>query len=57
MKQSVPKRQHIKFRLWGITQKKENNIYSMEKVLKSRLTIYRVAQEMSYRVAQEMSYH
>jgi hypothetical protein len=26
-KDSVPKRQHIKFRCWGIAQKKEYNIF------------------------------
>jgi len=26
MEQSIPKRWHIKFRRWGITQKKEYNI-------------------------------
>jgi len=29
---SVPKRRHIKFRRWGITQKKEYNIQNTEKV-------------------------
>jgi len=29
---SVPKRRHIKFRCWGITQKKEYNIQNMAKV-------------------------
>jgi hypothetical protein len=32
MEQSVPKHQHIKFRHWGITQKKAYNIQNMAKV-------------------------
>jgi len=32
MEQSVPKRRHIKFRRWGITQKKTYNIQNMAKV-------------------------
>jgi hypothetical protein len=32
MEQSVPKRQHIKFRRRGITQKKTYNIQNMAKV-------------------------
>jgi hypothetical protein len=31
-KDSVPKRRHIKFRRWGITQKKAYNILSTAKV-------------------------
>jgi hypothetical protein len=31
-RQSVPKRRHIKFRRWGINQKKEYNIQNMAKV-------------------------
>jgi hypothetical protein len=34
MEQSVPKRQHIKFRRRGITQKKTNNIQNTAKVWK-----------------------
>jgi len=33
MEQSVPKRRHIKFSRWGITQKKAYNIQDMAKVL------------------------
>ena len=32
MEQSVPKRRHIKFRRWGITQKKAYNIQNTAKV-------------------------
>jgi hypothetical protein len=37
MEKSIPKCWHIKFRHWGITQKKEYNIHNMAKSLKSRM--------------------
>jgi hypothetical protein len=40
MEQSVPKRQHIKFRRQWITQKKEHNIQSMAKVWNKELLYY-----------------
>jgi hypothetical protein len=38
MEQSVPKLQHIKFRHWGITQKKEYNIHNTVEVCDVLLT-------------------
>jgi hypothetical protein len=44
MEQSVPKRQHIEFSFWGITQKKTYNVQNTAKVLKLRNFVIYVEQ-------------